>query len=814
VDNNTLELNVAKLDLEKLDLPSEIYVYKILPKTTSPNDLIKIYKNLENKYGYVDNDEGKLYSFKKIDFDFIPKRIKSKVDINFEASIEFNRNLKGSDKILKTYIRTTIKRDIHNLLKDINKKLLASNTIVGKWILSLELDNLAIEKVNENFYIAFNIKLRILGNKNLWDFVGRNVKKLKALCWDPDNPKDNKIWFRYVPDIKEIESRSYILVDVKDENELTNSELNFEYLKYYPIEERSLTNEELKNLAKFRDFDENQPIIKGIRNINDKLYSFLPQYCIPSYSPHLATKEEIKIVEKIKNDIVYNKKAEVIKKVIKELDYLQEWKLEDIQVHNLEEVPLKARFVKVKLQLKKHNKDDNIKDIKVEVLGKAYEKTITSIADLFKWIHRLEDLTSGKKKELIVDVPVPEYIPESIKNLTEIPAFILIESGGKNKISEKVIKSFLNQIGLIYKIIREASDDLIPILKFKKNPNTKSIIFSFENNEISVGNIARSVREALNKTGKELGFAFIFGNKHELTIEVEEEEEVEDYDYYIPIKKFLFNENIISQNFLIFTYTHDDGTLDEKKLKFSLSNIVYNLFGKLGIKFFVLEEQMPYDFILGIDTGFSEAYTGRVAGCTTIHDSEGRLRNIIPIEKLNPAHRESARVKVLMEEIEVKMGVSFSQKRILILRDGKIQRKELEQLKKFAEQRDCKLTIIGIRKNNVYQWIAKSDNNHKSIRIGKVWLLKAHKPKRGFPRLVKIAEKAEVDKDGISFKEINKKDVLLIYKLTSLNYSVIGRPSNLKIPAPIYYADKLVKALKRGWKLESKLLQEGVLYFL
>ncbi len=800
---NNLKLNIFQIDLEELGLPSEIYVYKISPKTTNSKDLIRVCKRLENTYGYFDNEEWKLFSFKEIDF--VPKRIKDKVDILFEGSIEFNTNLKGIERLLKTYIRAKIKHDIKSLIKNLKHEFLHENTTIGKWNLSLELDKLNIEIVNDNFYTAFTIKLRILANKNLWDFVGRDKEKLKTLCWDYDKVKDNKIWFRYAPDIKDFESNSYILVDVKDKNELRKGlELDFEQLKCYPIDERGLTREELEELARFKSFDENQPIIKGQKNINAEPLSFLPQYCIPSYSPLLATKEEINKVERVKNNIMFHKKHYIIKQIVNELNYLK-LNYQDLEIKNLTEGKLKASFVKVKVSLNRQKKQN----IVVEVEGKPYTKTITNTADLFSWIHKLENLTPEEKLE--VEVPIPEYIPESIKNLREIPVFILLESKNNRKIIESILKWLLKRLWQAYVIIRKASNYAIPALKLIENPQNKNTVFEFQSDETGIRDIVNTINNILNLQKKELGFAFIFGDKQEIRID---DEEIEEFDYYIPLKRFLFENNILSQNFLVSSYTDKKGNIDEKKLKFSLSNIIYNFFGKLGVKFFALEEKVPYDFILGIDTGYSEAYTGRVAGCTTIHDSEGRLRNIIPIEKLNPAHRESARVKALMEEIEIKMGISFSGKRILILRDGKIQNSELEQLKKFVESRNCILTIIGIRKNTAYQWLDKDDKEHISVKIGGFWLLKAHNPRRGFPNLVKITEKVEITKDHVYSMDITEDDVNLVYKLTFLNYSVIGNPSNLKIPAPVYYADKLVKALKRGWKLDSKLLKQGVLYFL
>lgn len=214
--------------------------------------------------------------------------------------------------------------------------------------------------------------------------------------------------------------------------------------------------------------------------------------------------------------------------------------------------------------------------------------------------------------------------------------------------------------------------------------------------------------------------------------------------------------------------------------------------------------------------GYCEAYTSRVAECTTIHDSEGRLRNIIPISKENLPNRETARVKALLEYIKSKYKyykINFTDKDILVLRDGKIQQEEIEQLMRFLKKNKCRITVIEIRKDTVYQ-IFRKNIGLCHIKIGDMYLIKAHEPRVGYPWLVKIVEKVMIDGNMASYEEITDDDIVLILKLTSLNYFTIGKLSNLRIPAPIYYADKLTKALKRGWKIKEEYLKDGLLYFL
>jgi len=106
-----------------------------------------------------------------------------------------------------------------------------------------------------------------------------------------------------------------------------------------------------------------------------------------------------------------------------------------------------------------------------------------------------------------------------------------------------------------------------------------------------------------------------------------------------------------------------------------------DFFGKLGIKYFALKYEIPYDYVLGIDVGYGESYTSKVAGCVTLHTSEGELRNIIPVAKEMFKDSEKARINAILEEIESKKdkyGITFEGKKVLILRDGRLFKGEIE----------------------------------------------------------------------------------------------------------------------------------------
>ncbi len=789
-------LNVFRVRLEKLNIPKIIYVYNVLFKTNEKNKIIASTMFLRNTFGFLDENSGKLYSYKEIKS--LPKPIKDSCDLTFDTTMDLDELNEDIQRyILCICIRRTVEGDIKKALKEIEGNVLKKK-FVGRWIVSLGLegDRVEVTELDGVFYIAFNIKLNIIGNKNLWDFVKRDKSMLKRLCWNQEKSKDVKIWFKYIPDIKEGDDKSYILTKVYDKAEV-KSGLTFEDLKKYPIEKRGLTEDEVKRIAKYSEFDENQPIIEGSPNLKtNKSYGFLPQYCIPAYSPLLASEDENKLIMMLRNELIFRKKDQIVSVIVRKVGYLENAEVEITKL--ADDIPLKAKFIKVKLCLEEGK-------IRVRGSSKVYEKRISSTSELFGWIQNYLRLRKGLDTEIEVEIPIPDYVPECLDQVDKLETFLILENN-LNEAERIIFENLIKHTIKIYNLTRQIYEQIgikgVPYLDFKGKS------FTFEN---SARGVSKVVEEILNSFNGDLGFALIFGKSKGFS-----EEDDDAFDYYVPLKRLLFNNEILSQNFVLEEYLNDNGVMDRKRIEYALSNIVYNIFGKLGIKFFVLEERVPYDYILGVDVGFGEAYTGRVAGCTTVHDSEGRLKNIIPVSKQNLPEKESARIKPLLEYIESKRKIykiDFKGKSILILRDGKIQREEVEQLKEFSKSRNCKIVIIDVKKNTLYQLLRK-DKSAYYVKLGAFYLVKAHNPRTGFPRLIKISQKVVIEGDIVKLEKPTEEDVLLIYRLTALNYSTIGKPSNLRIPSPVYYADKLVKALKRGWDFKEDYLKDGILYFL
>ncbi len=793
-------LNIFKINLDKIELPNDAYIYRVEFKTNNKKDVNKTLNFLQNNFGFLDRSKLVLYSYEKIDFNRIPNKIKNHVELEFDSIVNIDKlEEKAREKVIDTYLRKKIKKDIKIILKEkLSKKYLKSNKI-GRWKIYLSLDRDRVELLNYNDekYAAFNIKVKILGCKNLWDWVNRDENTLKKLCWTEDKNKDIKLWFRYAPDIKEHKDTNYILTKV------ISDKSNFEWLKEYPFKHKGINIEELKKLANFENFDENQPIIEGIPHINRDPYPFLPQYCIPAYNIYIASEEENKEIFKIINDINFKKKNSIILDIVHQLNYLDnsnnDWSKHLIKIKN-NIIKLKVKFAKVDLKKKKNK-------IEVGNPKEVFCKYISNTAELFKWFKYYWDLKNGNKMEVNdVEIPIPNFVPEFFNNMRELETFILIEHG----LSKETINDILYSAVWGYNIIMEVTNKVYGDKRLPKL-NFRGKTLYFKNNDLGVDKIFKQICNMCN--GK-LGFAFIFG-KYGREVIPEDEDEI--FDYYAPLKIRLFNNNILSQNFNIEKYINNNKKVDYKSLRYSLSNVIYNIFSKLGIKFFELgENSLKNTLILGIDVGYGEFYSGKVTGCTTVYDENGVLRNIIPVKKESSPNKETAKIKALLEEIDLKYmtyKVDFENRNIIILRDGRLIEDEIEQLKEFSKKKKCKIIAMDVKKNTVYQLFRK-DSNSYYINLENFYLLKCHNPRRGYPRLIKIINRKIVIDKGISKEEpITREDILLLYKLAALNYSSIGN-SCLKIPSPIYYADKFLKALKRGWSLKEEYLKYGLLYFI
>jgi argonaute family protein len=418
----------------------------------------------------------------------------------------------------------------------------------------------------------------------------------------------------------------------------------------------------------------------------------------------------------------------------------------------VENEPIELEFIKF------NNTSLIVKD------GNGKSTKIHTTNTLFRWVY------NPKSK-----VYLPYDIPDIIKNKT-LTTFVLIDENLKSvsgKIKSKVYQMFKNYNKIAYK--------------------TELPRFNFANKwkYFSNNNIRDIIRKIKNEFNEEIGFALIIGNRYD------------ENDYYETLKMQLFNLNIISQNILWENWSKDDKN-------FMTNNLLIQIMGKLGIKYFALDAKVNYDYIMGLDSGLGAFKSNRVGGCTVIYDSEGKIRRIQPIDV--PSQGERIPIYLVIEFLETKTDIDLENKSILFLRDGFIQNSEREELKKFSKELNSNIEVISIRKNNKYK-VFTSEYGIGSV-FGDDGIFLPHTTSFG-SNPVKLSTWLRFNCGNEEKLKINESIMQLLYDLTKMNYSALyGEGRNLRIPAPIHYADKFVKALGKNWKIDEELLKHGFLYFI
>lgn len=393
------------------------------------------------------------------------------------------------------------------------------------------------------------------------------------------------------------------------------------------------------------------------------------------------------------------------------------------------------------------------------------EKEITNTNRIFSWIW----------KDTEEEICLPFEVPELIKG-SSIPTFILIDNeveSGEN-VYEKVVEIFkkYNRIA--------GRDTRLPRFNFRR----KRFVFSRK----EVEKILSKIRKIKQDERFNLAFAIIVGK-----------EKYKEYDYYEDLKRQLFQLNIISQNVL-------EKTLENK---YAINNLLIQILSKLGVKYFALKSRSPYDYILGVDIGKHE-YGHRIGGCVVIFDSEGKIKRIQPVKSLAPG--ETLDLPKIIEFLINRTDLELRDKNILILRDGTVKQQEKQDLVEISRKYTTKITVMGIVKTGNHI-IFTDDLYNIAVSLNNFTLLLPHRTEGARP--IRVDEKIEVDGEKINVTKLSGNDLQLLIDLTRLNYtSLFSDEKSLKLPAPVHYADKFVKALEKDWKIESNLLKEGFLYFI
>lgn len=368
---------------------------------------------------------------------------------------------------------------------------------------------------------------------------------------------------------------------------------------------------------------------------------------------------------------------------------------------------------------------------------------------------------------------LPYYVPEILKN-KEITTYILIDEDIKNNkvedVATEIFKKYNNKL--------RKYDSNLPFFNYQG----RTKYFSHKDINFVLDDIP---------TEESLGFALIVGG-----------EKYKSEDYYDDAKRRLFEKNIISQNVIY------DNLKDFKVV----NNLLIQILSKLGIRYFALNEKLPYDYTLGLDVGNDKYGHRSIAGCSVVFDDKGKLDKIIPIEAKTGGERIN--IRRILEKIQDGGYLDFRKKKVLILRDGRVSLSEIEELEPLSERWKTEFTVLSIIKKSVIR-LGTDDYGYAGVLNDNLGLLLAHSTKSMGARPIVVRNKWVVSKGKSEMIPLTDHDMEMMWKLTKLNYSTLfGKGFNLRLPAPVHYADKFVKALGREWRVREDLLKEGFLYFI
>lgn len=796
---------MATLNLFPLkEIPQKVYLYKIEYLVELEKEKISTIKRIANFLGIYYNAQEKIgYSLlSPEEISQLERELKDKFKTLYKKiSIKFQENaisleeldIEEQEQVVQLYIKIKFRKElevlqdkIYEKRKEKLKELEEVNKILREKGFYLSKKNILkwdVAKVDNKFYFIVDFKhsfrsnwylSRFLNSKNLVEDIAKDLAGKKKIF-------ENISGYLFVVDstnLTEEEVKEKIL-KIASEEEVRN--LIEYHNQNYP--EKSEQIGELEK--KFNNILYKQPLIKGqiiekgtwsIPKKKDEanlLPMFLREVFVAEDNPDVAN-----LIEHLDKfwKIDLKERLTIIKEAIKEakLSFLESY-----EPLTLSEIKLDPKVVVVDIL-----KDGFRKSLGIDV--------VASVVDFFFW-------TIGKSEKIYKFYDVPRYI----RDINKVPLLIIIDKHAwENKEINEKIRNLINNLIKRYNKLRKVNSPL-PYFEFDEN-----FIVEFELTKESIPKILQKVKELLKKyEDYKFALAWIFGKQLS-----------KSKDYYHELERSLLKLNIIPQNFLIENVKRYSDSLPY------IHNSLLNILAKIGIKPFSVElpKDSKYDYILGLDVGVDKLGGNRIAGVTIVFDSNGIIRKIkmfdIPI-KGESLEEEEAWLEFttnLINSLDIDSNKKYN---ILILRDGKFYPKERRAFKKITENfSSIRITIINVVKRHSI-FVADRKSNI-AINLGNKFLLLPHKVesrKRSMQRPIKV-EKKFIYEDGKEIEEkLTVEDVNLIYSLTRLNYSTLFSEEkfNLKTPAPIHYADKYVKALKEGKRIENKDLEEiGALYFI
>jgi len=141
-------------------------------------------------------------------------------------------------------------------------------------------------------------------------------------------------------------------------------------------------------------------------------------------------------------------------------------------------------------------------------------------------------------------------------------------------------------------------------------------------------------------------------------------------DYFLDLKKALYARKILHQNILIDTI--EKGT----NLKYIINNLILQILSKLGVYYYGVKTNSKFDYIIGIDVGrFRNSSYG---GAITVFDNKGIIRKVVPIPLR--ASGEKTEIEDVFNILNNAMNMELEGKKLLILRDGRAPKEEVDKV--------------------------------------------------------------------------------------------------------------------------------------
>lgn len=298
-------------------------------------------------------------------------------------------------------------------------------------------------------------------------------------------------------------------------------------------------------------------------------------------------------------------------------------------------------------------------------------------------------------------------------------------------------------------------------------------------------------------------------------------------DYYITLKWLGLVNNFVVQNIV----WEKEAYKDKKTRRYIINNIIIQVLAKLGIYYYGLsvDSLKEYDYIVGLDAGrvfvdFYGGYTYKSAAMILMGNSG------VP-ERIEYALSDQPGETIDLNKFLGRFSEDLNGKRVLMFRDGGLKRGELEALKEFSSNNETTFVVYEIIKSRLYRMFSErgvgSVGNpaagtyvllNKGIREA---VLVAADLKTSNATIRPIYMRKRVIENGVDkYVDISEKDVLNVYALTTLMYSMVYKGgAHSKMPVPIYLVQKFLEVTLKILKyydvnLGEKLKDYGMLFFL